>query len=82
MVEKVSNTEANMFTVYVQLLEEGTLVYRPVPARKSADGKCIVEGHDIYDQAVETWAFPPGSLVSYEFKKLTDEIVPVVTGLA
>ncbi|HEX4186900.1 MAG TPA: hypothetical protein VHY83_03280 [Solirubrobacteraceae bacterium] len=49
--------------IYVELLDEGVDVWRPVPA--------IPEGADVYrlpdkKPADETWAFPPGSRVRCE----------------
>ncbi len=79
--EKASSIEARMFTVYVQLLDEGTIAYRPVPASKEIEGVCILGGQDIYDEEVETWEFPPGSRVSYEPRKLDGDIVFVATGI-
>lgn len=51
-------------TVFVKLLEEGTDVYRPVPARIWGDGETatLLEPDD-YESADETWQYPPGSVV-------------------
>lgn len=80
LVEKASNIEDTMITVYVRLLDEGTLVYRPVPATKEKNGVCILRGEDVYDSEVETWEFLPGCRVTYELQKLDGDMVYVATG--
>ncbi len=65
--------------VYVELLGEGVDVWRPVDA--------ISEGGDIYrlpDDAPpdERWAFPPGSKVRCEARRLSGDLVQVACALA
>lgn len=79
--EKASNTDASMITIYVLLVDEGTVVYRPVPASRENAGVCLLRGEDIYDKEIETWEFPPGSRVSYELRQLDGEMVFVATGI-
>jgi hypothetical protein len=50
-------------TVYVALLEEGTNVWRPAPARKVADSTYELLRPADYDPDDEKWEFPPGSIV-------------------
>ena len=52
-----------MKIIYVQLLDEGQRVYRPVPAIKIRDDIYELKGAEIYDTTDETWEFVPGSHV-------------------
>jgi hypothetical protein len=70
-----------MFEVYVQLLDEGTIVYRPVPATKMTESVCLVGGNELYNPEIETWEFSPGSQVMYEQKELDGDVVSVATKL-
>ncbi|MEO6022756.1 MAG: hypothetical protein ABIP64_06520 [Burkholderiales bacterium] len=80
--EKVLTINRAEFTVYVQLLDEGTVVYRPVSAVKEQDGVCVIAGIEIFDREIETWEFEPGSRVTYELRKFDGEVLPVATSLA
>jgi hypothetical protein len=53
-------------TVYVQLLGEGTQVYRPVPASQVAPSVYILGGAEFYDLEDEEWEFLPGTRVVVE----------------
>ena len=55
--------------IYIKMLNEGTMVYRPVPAYKIEDRIYKVQGFDIYDPEDEVWEFPPGTLVLVEEQK-------------
>ncbi|KAA8476152.1 hypothetical protein BDE36_2612 [Arcticibacter tournemirensis] len=48
--------------IYVKLLEEGTTVFRPVPAVKVMGNVYRIESEDSYNPENETWEFLPGSL--------------------
>ncbi|MBX9770728.1 MAG: hypothetical protein K2X29_05125 [Candidatus Obscuribacterales bacterium] len=61
-------------TVYVQLLNEGTDVWRPVPARRIDEHIYILAGADIYNPDNEEWEFPPGTCVRVEQRQLKDGI--------
>ena len=50
-------------TIYVALLDEGTNVWRPVPARKVGEATYEVLRPADYDPEDEKWEFPPGSVV-------------------
>ena len=63
--------------IYVQLLDEGTKVYRPVPAIEVGKGIFEIMGFDIYNPEDETWEFPPSTYVLVEEKKLSGENVLV-----
>ena len=54
--------------IYVKLLNEGTEVYRPVPASKIKDNIYRLEGAGNYDTEDEEWEFKPGTLVKTERK--------------
>jgi len=53
-------------TVYVALLEEGTVCARPTQAEKLGNGLYRLLPTPDYDPADETWEFAPGSIVSVE----------------
>jgi hypothetical protein len=62
--------------IYIELLDEGTKVYRPVPSIKVDKNVYKVGGFDIYGED-ELWAFPPGTIVYVEKRKISDEILLV-----
>lgn len=66
--ETVSNIEREVF---VQILDEGTPVYRPVEAVFVAKGIYRLKDSGPYDSD-ECWEFPPGSLVRCEERTLQD----------
>ncbi len=66
-------------TIYIQLLGEGTIVYRPVPAIEMGDDIYQVEGEEIYDPDDEEWEFLPGTEVRVEQKEFEGKKVLVAT---
>jgi hypothetical protein len=52
--------------IYIQLLEEGTKVYRPVPGVKIESNIYKVQGFEMYGLENEVWKFPPGTYVLVE----------------
>ena len=60
--------------IYVELLGEGTKVYRPVPASKISDNLYKIGGSEIYDPDDEEWEFLPGSVVKVEEKTFEGKI--------
>ncbi len=54
-----SNTEL----IYIPLLDEGVAVVRPTRGRPLGNGKFLVLETSGYDPDIETWEFPPGSVV-------------------
>ena len=56
-------------TIYVELLDEGVDVYRPVTASPVADG--VYRLPEVGDDE-ERWALPAGSLVRVEERELSD----------
>ncbi len=49
-----------LHTIYIQLLDEGTAVWRPVSAERLPDGRYLLPSSKQED---EEWAYPPGSIV-------------------
>jgi hypothetical protein len=63
--------------INIALMDEGLNVWRPVPALRLQGDTYVVLRPDDYDPTVESWQFPPGTLVICEQKQLSDGIVPV-----
>jgi len=63
--------------IYIQLLDEGTKVYRPVPACEIENNIYEVGGFEIYNPEDEVWEFPPGTYVLVEAQNLDEENVLV-----
>jgi hypothetical protein len=59
-----------MITVYVKLLGEGTLVFRPVPAELVGGTTAKLLPVDDYASSGEEWEFPPESTVTCENRVL------------
>jgi|HubBroStandDraft_5_1064220.scaffolds.fasta_scaffold02081_6 hypothetical protein len=55
--------KANFETIYVRLLDEGTDVVRPVPARLFGEDVYELLPTPNYNPEDETWEFLPGSKV-------------------
>lgn len=51
--------------IYVRLMDEGVVVWRPVFARRIAAGRFIIVDQ-AYDREVERWEFEPGDEVECE----------------
>ncbi len=81
LAARASSTEMQ-FIVYIRLLDEGTTVFRPVPAVRVSDTECVLQGEDIFDANSESWEFLPGTRVRYELKRIDDALLPVGVGLA
>lgn len=52
--------------IYIQLLNEGSVAYRPVSSNEIGKNIFRVDGTEIYDLKHEEWEFPPGTLVIVE----------------
>lgn len=63
--------------VYIQLLNEGIRVYRPVPATHINGNIFKLGGDEFYDPEDEQWEFLPGSIILVEEQNLDGEIVLV-----
>jgi len=72
-----SNTNEMERIIYIQLLGEGTLVYRPVPAIEVGENIYQLKGEEIFDPEDEEWEFLPGTKVSVEQRELEGEKVLV-----
>ena len=57
------DSTADMTEVFVRLLGEGTLVYRPAPATPVGVDTVRLSAPQGYDPEDEEWEFPPGSVV-------------------
>jgi len=64
-------------TIYVELLDEGVVVWRPVDAQPLGSGRYRLLAPAGFDPALETWAFPPGAIVRCETRMLSEGAVPV-----
>lgn len=67
-VEKDSSIESSH--VFVRLLGEGTLVYRPSPAKFLSERTARLIAPSNYDPEDEDWEFKPGSIVRVELRRL------------
>lgn len=75
-------SDSDIERVYVRLLGEGTVVYRPTDAsRAGPDTARLVAPHD-YDPDDEDWEFKPGALVRLESRSLGEQEVRVAVSLA
>ena len=61
MLEVMGSNMTN--SIYVELIDEGVRVWRPVPAQHISGNIFKILDDESYDPSVETWKFPPGSLV-------------------
>ena len=62
-----------MLTVYVKLLNEGTLVFRPAQAEYVDKNTVKLLPIADYNQRDEEWEFPPGSIVRCESRVMNGE---------
>ena len=58
--------------IYVRLLEEGTDVWRPVPATALPDGTFKLSVPAGYDPEAEVWEFPPNARVKCAARRFAD----------
>ena len=69
--------DENVDVIYVELLNEGTKVYRPVFAAKIRKDVYKLKGFRFYNPNDEEWKFKPGSVVKVESKMLDDVMVKI-----
>lgn len=74
-----SDTDAVM--VYVRLLGEGTVVYRPAPGTPEGPQLVRLLMPDDYDADDEDWEFKPGTLVRVERRRLSEGDVAVAVAV-
>jgi len=63
-----------MEEIYVKLLDEGTGVYRPVPAQRISESVYVINDNATYNTAGETWEYPPGSRVQVARRLLSGQL--------
>lgn len=63
--------------IYIQLLNEGTTVYRAVSATKVCNNIYVIDDSEIYDPEDEEWEFLPEEKVQVAEKELEGEKVLV-----
>ena len=71
-----------MNIVYVKLLDEGTVVFKPVSAIKLTEETYKLDGWDSYDPIDEVWEFPPGSIVVIEKQLLETQMALIAVSLS
>lgn len=64
-------------TIYIKLLGEGTVAYRPVRAIKVDKNIYLLKGEEIFDPDDEEWEFYPGTKVKVDRKILEGKKVLV-----
>jgi hypothetical protein len=75
-------TDSSTEPVYVRLLGEGTLAYRPAVAVMKGPGVALLAAPEDYDPDDEDWEFGPGTMVRVEEKTLDGHQVLVAVSLA
>lgn len=78
--EMDSNTDP--MVVYVRLLGEGTVVYRPAPAEAIGGSVVRILAPESYDPGDEEWEFKPGTTVRVELRSLSSGKVLVAVAAA
>lgn len=76
-VVMASNTEP--IKIYVRLLDEGTVVFRPTLGLPLGENWFQLLPTEDYDPEDETWQFLPGTTVKGELQMLNEEEVLVAT---
>ena len=61
--------------IYIKILNEGTLVYRPVLSEQIENDLYKVGGESFYNSDLEEWEFMPGSIVKVAENLLVGEMV-------
>jgi hypothetical protein len=77
-----NGSSATSKVVHVQLLGEGTTVFRPVPAEFLDGSTARLLAPPTCDAADEDWEFKPGSVVRVEARALSAGTVLVAVALA
>ena len=63
--------------IYIQLLNEGSVAYRPVSAVEIEENIYKIDGSECYNPEDEEWEFLPNTYVLAEKKELSGRIVLV-----
>ena len=74
--------DSNTKEIYIELLDEGTRVYRPTMGISLGDGKFKVMPSKDYDPDDENWAFLPGAIVRCKETPLNGGLVLLACELA
>ena len=70
----------NPIEIYVKLIGEGTLVFRPTIGEPIGEGQFRLLPTEDYDPEDETWEFLPGSVVRGEKRRLDgDDVIVAVS---
>jgi len=69
-MSEATHSSTNLTCVYVRLLGEGTVVFRPATAIPTGPDIVRLLVPDNYDPDDEDWEFKPGSLVRVERQTL------------
>jgi hypothetical protein len=69
-LNKMPSSRENV-TIYVQLLNEGTICWRPTEALNLGNGQFELLATPGYDATDEEWEFLPGSIVRCEKQQLS-----------
>jgi hypothetical protein len=69
------DSSINIVTIHIQLLNEGTTVYRPTQGRFIENSIYEVQPTSNYSVSGEEWEFPPGSLVECVFETRDNKII-------
>lgn len=62
-------TQPSTIEIFIPLLDEGTQVSRPTQAEVVGEDEYLVLPTPNYDPELETWEFPPGSVVQCELAR-------------
>jgi hypothetical protein len=75
-----TGSSTDPMVVYVQLLGEGTVVYRPAPAESLGANLVRLLMPEGYDPDDEDWEFKPGTTVRVEPRSLSEgEVLAAVS---
>ena len=77
-----AETDSNIKTVYIPLVNEGTDVLRPTQAVLIGNAVYRILPTPNYDPLDETWTFPPGSLVHCDTETRNGKELLVAKSLA
>ena len=63
-------SDINLIEIYVKLIGEGTMVFRPTHGELIGEGLFRLLPTEDYDPEDEAWEFLPGSVVRGEMRRL------------
>jgi hypothetical protein len=62
-MSEAPDSSTSLYTIYVSLLNEGTVVYRPTGGLLVGPNVYQILPTEHYEESGEIWEFPPGSIV-------------------